>query len=186
MGMRRSLRRARVILTATVLGAGAAPYAAGQTIIWGNNAGGTFNVGTNWIGGVAPGPANSAHFNFNNPYTVTFTSSATNVNASVAAGSVLFNGTTPVYTLTNELAVTGGTLTLALDVSAAKTEVNGGALLIAGGDGLTTGSIAVAVTGAAGTTSVSGSGAFLSATNAALLSFVGQGGGTGTLNFSSS
>src|SRR5262245_16442639 len=50
---------------------------------WGNVSGGTFSVGTNWIGGVVPGTSDFAHFGRSRPgnpqevYTVTFSTSPT-------------------------------------------------------------------------------------------------------------
>ena len=72
-----------------------------HAINWNNPAGGTFNVGLNWQGGVVPGPADNANFNLSAAgYTVNFSANATNLRMTVPNDTVTFNmGAT--YTLTD-------------------------------------------------------------------------------------
>jgi hypothetical protein len=85
MGMRRKMPQARglrlTFTAAAIMSAGTCECFA-QTINWNNFSGGTFNVPGNWSGGAVPGTSNSANFPSLGNYTVTFTSSPTNINAS--------------------------------------------------------------------------------------------------------
>src|SRR5205085_4991332 len=68
-----------------------ADTALGQAnITWGNAAGGTFNVGGNWLGGVVPGANDTPVFSLNSTYNVLLNNSPTNAAVTFSAGTVSF------------------------------------------------------------------------------------------------
>ncbi len=96
-----------------------------DVIDWSNAAGGEFSEGGNWVGGVAPGGANTARFNIDEVYQVMFFGDVTNTALRVGDGQVSFDlFSTFTYTLSESaiiassgsgqlgLAVTGGTLSI--------------------------------------------------------------------------
>lgn len=99
--------------------------AGGGAIFWNNPAGGSFQTGGNWVGGVVPGPADTAMFHVVGSYPVSFASPTETIALSVREGAVTFNiGTS--YTLlsgavqnqfaggvgfSGTLTITSGTLT---------------------------------------------------------------------------
>ncbi|MEK6703213.1 MAG: hypothetical protein AABZ53_13185 [Planctomycetota bacterium] len=84
-------------------------------ISWSNSNGGTFSVGTNWIGGVVPGTADFALFGRTRPgnpqqqYTVSFTTSPTNQGINVQDDAVTFDLNGRIYALTFFTAMRIGT-----------------------------------------------------------------------------
>ena len=87
----------RLITTPVIVFFLAADLFAG-TIDWFNTAGGTFQSGNNWVGGVAPGSNDSAIFGYNStfkaapqPIGITFSASAANFNADVQDAAFTFN-----------------------------------------------------------------------------------------------
>lgn len=123
--MHRSIR-AKVFAAAIL---GLATAAGAQTIQWNAAASGTFSVGANWVGGVAPSALNNANFGVAGSYTVTFISPASNTSLGVSLGNVTFSGAQP-YSLGNLATINGGSLTLNFtDISSAAMSVNGNSRL---------------------------------------------------------
>lgn len=123
--MHRSIR-AR-FFAAAIFGLSAA--AGAQTIAWNSAASGTFSVGANWVGGVAPTALNNANFGVAGSYTVTFISPASNTSLGVSLGNVTFSGA-QLYSLGNLATINGGSLTLnGTDISSAGMSVNGNSRL---------------------------------------------------------
>src|SRR4051812_12841045 len=58
---------------------------------WINAAGGTYSVAANWLSSIPPVTNDIAVFDLGGAYTVTFTTSVTNVNLSVRNDTVTFN-----------------------------------------------------------------------------------------------
>lgn len=160
-----------------------------QTIQWNNASGGTFSVGTNWLGLVAPGPANSAQFALNSAYTTTFTTSPTNINLNVSAGTVTFTtATAQAYNLTGSAFLSGGSLTsnaIQWDIANSLNVSQGSRLLLQSNSDMTVGSMLLG-NGSAGTVIVSGSTSSLQTDNPTGTSLLGQNGGAATLTFQSS
>ena len=68
-------RRHRAPLIAAGASLGLAINTFAQNVTWSNSLGGTFSVGSNWIGGVAPGASDTPVFNLNSTYNVLFNNS---------------------------------------------------------------------------------------------------------------
>ena len=85
----------------------AAGQARGQDIQWGNSNGGSFHVGTNWIGGAVPGASDSVLFsrtrspNQQLAYIVSFSSSPSNTDLQVAGDRVTLDLNGNAYLLSN-------------------------------------------------------------------------------------
>jgi fibronectin-binding autotransporter adhesin len=127
-----------VACSALLAAAAAAPA---QTSTWTNAVSGTFNVATNWTGGV-PGTASTAVFNATpNAYTVTFTNSPTNSGLAVQNGIVTFALGGNTYTLTATNAVNIGNVanqTGQLTIGNGTLQGVTGAIGVNGGTGLMT------------------------------------------------
>lgn len=87
-----------------------ASSAMGQTSTWTNAANGTFDVASNWTGGV-PGASSTAVFNATPAaYTVSFTNSPTNSILRVDNGNVTFDLNSNTYSLTGAASVQVGSV----------------------------------------------------------------------------
>ena len=86
------------------------PSTAAQTRTWDANGGnppdGTFNVAVNWDSDLVPVASNTALFDLNNDYTVTFTADAVSDSVQVVAGDVSLVSDSATVRLYNLL--TGG------------------------------------------------------------------------------
>src|SRR5205823_10237005 len=135
-GICMSRHRRTALLAAVVSCMGFAAHdARGQAnITWGNVAGGTYNVGANWLGGVVPGATDTAIFNQNLVYGVFFNNSPTNANATLGPGTITFGslGIPRTWTITNNFTQNSGAATF----SATLANV-GGNLSLSGGSQLT-------------------------------------------------
>jgi hypothetical protein len=79
------------VTTAGGTGASAASFTVITGFDWINPSGGNFNDGSNWSGGIVPGPMDTANFNLAATYTVTGTGNVAGI--SQTDGNVTFNGT---------------------------------------------------------------------------------------------
>lgn len=163
--------------------------ASAQTINWNNPAGGTFNVGSNWLGGVVPGASNHARFALNNTYTVSFANSPANSNLIMAAGTTTFvSSGTQVYTLGGFASFTGGTHTvtgLGFDIGVALRAGGNAIVTFNGGSDVTTTSLGFFGAGTS-TMTFSGLGTTFRADNSLGLSNIGGTGVTTLMDFISS
>src|SRR5438874_1972864 len=82
-----ALRRIPALL-APAMGLFLSSSAQAQTLTWNNAAGGSFHTASNWTPAGPPGAANTANFNLNNTYTVSFTSGVLTANLTQSQGNV--------------------------------------------------------------------------------------------------
>src|SRR5688500_1756540 len=188
-----SCRRHRIALVLTVVGATWTfvddRHACAADRSWTNPAGGTFAVGANWSGGVAPATFDNAIFNLNNTYTVRFGASLTNANLTASSGTATIGqvGTlTTFYSLTGNATATGAGTNFTIsgvnvDVGGQVAVGNGARMTIANSVGFLGMSHAGNVQlGRGGTGTLSVAEAWLDAAGAAP-SLIGNNGATGTL-----
>jgi len=152
-----------LVLTAATLNLVGLHRATGAIRTWNNPSGGTFSIASNWLGGVAPGSADTARFSLGDAgYTVSFIGSVTNVGLSITNDTVTFDlggssynppsggftgggsGDVSRLTLLNGTLATSGTISFGdnlgarqtLTVSTDANFINNGTLFIASsGDG---------------------------------------------------
>ena len=166
----------------------------GQTMIdWNNAGGGSYLVGTNWVGAVVPSASQTARFNLDVTYSVTFsTLPASSAGLLVNDGLVTFSTTgtsgSPAYTIADDATISGGDLTisrgplspaLTVEVGGALSVNGGSTLRVVSGSDLDTGSLSIAD---GGTIDVIGAGSTFDVlgTSPALIGTMGA----GTLNIS--
>src|SRR5262245_25198218 len=96
------------------------------TITWSNPAGGDWNTGANWVGGIAPSATDDAVIpDFPGTPTITFSGNTT-VHSVVSAERIFFDGGR-IWTISADSSLNGG-----LDLLAASQVVTGGILTLAG------------------------------------------------------
>src|SRR3954464_1094696 len=81
-------RRTRVIVAAAVSVLAASNLAQSAVLVWNNSAGGTYTTSANWTPLGPPSVVDTARFNLNNSYTVSFTASLGAGVLDVIGGSV--------------------------------------------------------------------------------------------------
>jgi len=106
------MSRPKTCLLALVAALSLATLASAGTIDWNNTAGGTFETGTNWVGGVVPGTADTALFGVNStfgaatqPIGITFSGSVTNTALDVQDAAFTFSLGGHTYTLSSGVVV---------------------------------------------------------------------------------
>ena len=73
-------------------------------IFWDNPTGGSFQTGSNWLGGVVPGPSDYVRFDLATAgYTVTFSGNANTEFAEINNDTVTFSLGGNTYSITNDL-----------------------------------------------------------------------------------